>query len=432
LRSKSIALLPYPLVLGMLAAEGALMRILSFALVLGLASSSFAAQIVAMDVVGVGGVKRSLVQALTPVLHSELSRVQGVSLVTQEDVRAMALLDATKQAMGCDETGCMADIAGALGAELLLTAQLGRVGSSYNLTLTLIQVEGVKVLRRVTGKARGSEEAASEAVTAAVGQLFSGELPEAAKGPGSLSRRAYKAALAGLRSTTLDISQDGRASRKRVVLDLVRTELDFDAAPKLEALRLEIARGAAAFGDLVSTAQNKPEADHLVACIATYREIGRDLERVKEIRARARARGQVPSARPLRFERADIPERRKDSAAKAYLKAHARGQKTVQRALKAWRVKRRLPFAELWLTPRQSNALSTFDRERGSEADRGIVWDLLPLHAMTPREFDRLVNAWSRDQRLVIMRRGMKGKAFHDTDRVVLKQDHGKWRIDSW
>jgi hypothetical protein len=408
------------------------MRILSFTLVLCLASSSFAAQIVAMDVVGVGAAKRSLVQALTPVLHSELSRVQGVSLVTQEDVRAMALLDATKQAMGCDETGCMADIAGALGAELLLTAQLGRVGRSYNLTLTLIQVEGVKVLRRVTGKASGSEEAASEAVTAAVGQLFSGELPEAAKGPGSLSRRAYKAALAGLRSTTLDNSLDGRASRKRVVLDLVRTELDFDAAPKLDALHWEIKRGARAFADLVSTAQNKAEADHLVACIATYQEIGRDLDRVKEIRARARARGQVPSARPLRFERADVPERRSDSPAKAYLKAYARGQKTARRALKAWRKKSRLPFAGLWLTLRQITALSTFDRERRSEADRGIVWDLLPLHAMTPREFDRLVKAWSRDQRLIIMRRGMKGKTFHDTARVVLKQDHGKWLIDNW
>ncbi|MDE0882483.1 MAG: hypothetical protein OSB21_07815 [Myxococcota bacterium] len=408
------------------------MRILSFALALSLASSSFAAQIVAMDVVGVGAVKKSLVHALTPVLHSELSRVQGVSLVTQEDVRAMALLDATKQAMGCDETGCMADIAGALGAELLLTAQLGRVGRSYNLTLTLIQVEGVKVLRRVTGKASGSEEAASEAVTAAVGQLFSGELPEAAKGPGSLSRRAYKAALAGLRSVTLDNSLDGRPSRKRVVLDLVRTELDFDAAPKLEALHWEIVRGAVAFSNLVSSAQNKAEVDHLVACIATYSEIGRDLERVKEIRARARARGQVPSARPLRFERADAPERRQDSVAKAYLKAYADGKKTMQRALTAWRTKSRLPFAELWLTPRQSNALSTFDRERSPEADSGIVWDLLPLHAMTPQEFDRLVNSWSKDQRLIIMRRGMKGKAFHGTDRVRLKQDNGRWRIDNW
>ena len=399
---------------------------------LGLSSSTFAAQIVAMDVSATGGVKSTLAQALTPVVHSELSRVQGVSLITQEDVRAMALLESTKQAMGCDQTQCMADIAGALGAELLLTAKLGRVGRSYNLTLTLIQVEGVKVLRRVTGKASGSEEAAQEAVTDAVGQLFAGDLPAAAKGPGSLSRRAYNAALAGLRSVTLDQAIDGRGSRKRVVLDLVRTELDFDAEPKMKALGIEVNRGIHAFDEMVAVANNAKETAHLVRCIATYREIGRDLERVKEIRTRARERGQVPSARPLRFERPDVTKRRSDAQTRAYLKAYAAAKPTVTRALKAWKAKRRLPFAELWITDRQSTALSTFDRERGSEADRGIIWDLVPLHAMTPNDFHRLVDLWNRDKKLVIKRRGLKKNQFHDTDRIYLKQQDKKWRIDRW
>ncbi len=393
---------------------------------------AFGAQIVAMDVAPTGGIKKTLAQAITPVVHSELSRVQGISLITQEDVRAMALLESTKQALGCDQTQCMADIAGALGAELLLTAKLGRVGRSYNLTLSLIQVEGVKVLRRVTGKASGSEEAAQEAVTDAVGQLFAGDLPAAAKGPGSLSRRAYKAALAGLRSVTLDQALDGRGSRKRVVLDLVRTELDFDAEPKMKALGLEINRGISAFDDMVSLAANAKETAHLVRCIAIYREIGRDLERVKEIRARARERGQVPSARPLRFERADVPTRRNDDQTRAYRKAYASAKPVARRALKAWKNNQRVRFADLWLSDRRRNALATFDRERSSESDRGIVWDLVPLHAMTPDDFHRLVELWHRDKKLIIMRRALKKKRFHDTDRIYVKQREKKWQLDQW
>ena len=114
------------------------------------------------------------------------------------------------------------------------------------------------------------------------------------------------------------------------------------------------------------------------------------------------------------------------------LKAYASAKPTVTRALKAWKANRRLPFAELWITERQSTALSTFDRERGSETDRGIVWDLVPLHAMTPGDFHRLVELWSRDKKLIIMRRGLKSNQFHDTDRIYLKQQDKKWRIDRW
>ena len=247
-----------------------------------------------------------------------------------------------------------------------------------------------------------------------------------------MSRRAYKAALAGLRSVTLDRALDGRGSRKRVVLDLVRTELDFDAEPKMKALGFEINRGISAFGNMVTLAANAKETNHLVHCIETYREIARDLERVKEIRTRARERGQVPSARPLRFERADVPKRRNDEQTRAYMKAYASAKPIARRALMAWKNNRRLRFADLWLTDRRRNALATFDRERSSESDRGIVWDLVPLHAMTPGDFHRLVELWSRDKKLVMMRRALKKKRFHDTDRIYFKQHAKKWRLDQW
>ena len=396
------------------------------------ASPAFASQIVAMDLKPEGGLGARLAAALTPTLHSELSRVQGVSLITQADIQAMMQLDAAKAKADCDATSCMTDIAGALGAELLLTAQISKVGRAYHASLTLIQVDGAKVLRRVTGKAKGAEEAASEAIQIAVGQLFSGELPEAASGPDSLSRRAYRAALAGLRANTLDPRLDAQASRKRVVLDLVRTELDFDAAPKLEALKYEVARGIGAFEERIALAKDANQTAHLVACIAIYREIGRDLERVKEIRARARERGVVPSSRPLRFERPEPPKRTLGADSKAYLKAYRSAQKVTRAAIKAWISNKRLAFAKQWREERQSSALSTYDRERPRERDKGITWKLLPLHAMTPGEHDRLVELWRDDKRLAVSRLATKGGKYHDVERIYLKKVQGTWRIDSW
>ena len=396
------------------------------------APAVFASQIVAMDVDPAGGVKKRIATALTPMLHSELSRVQGISLITQDDIRAMLKLDATKGSVGCDDSSCLADIAGALGAELLVTAKLGRVGRSYNLTLTLIQVDGAQVLRRVNGQAKGSEEAAGEALQSAVGQLFSGELPEAARGPDSLSLRAYRAALAGLRSVTADPNKEVMPSRKRIILDLVRTELDFDVEPKMTALQYEVARGKAEFRGHLAMAKNAKTAAHFNQSIATYSEVFRDLQRVKEIRERARARGIVPSSRALRFEQGVVEDMPSAEKSKAYKQAHKKAVAVMKRALKAWNGGDREAFAATWAEEDLRQARNEFDRYQARDKDRGIRWHILSHYAQTPEDFERLVDAFEPDKKIRFMRLGVRRGAFHDTDTVYMEMTPKGWRVSSW
>jgi len=409
-----------------------MLRSLGLLVVALYSAPAWGSQIVAMDVAPAGGVRASLAQAVTPVVHSELSRVAGISVITQSDIQALVALDASKAALDCNAEHCMAGVAGALGAELLLTSRLSKVGSSYHVSLTLIEVEGAKVLRRVTGKARGNEDATGEAVQEAVRELFAGDLPPQAKGPGSLSQRAYQAALAGLRASLLNKSKDALASRKRVVLDLVRTELDFDAAPKIQTLSYETARGIADFEGRIALAKNSTEVRHLVTCIAVYQEVAKDLQRVKEIRERSRARGVVPSARPLRFEQPEVPERVRTSKSKAFERAYGKASKRLSRALSAWKRKDRKGFASHWTTERRQIAVRRFDDARGREADRSIRWSLLPLHAMTPRTYKRLVDQFTASQKVTVLRASTIKGAFHQTDSVYMVKQSGSWRVSDW
>ncbi|MCP4502344.1 MAG: hypothetical protein GY822_20505 [Deltaproteobacteria bacterium] len=206
-------------------------------------SSAKAAQIVAFDLKAVGAVRKSMAESLSPILLAQLARQDGMSVVSQADIRALLELEGAKAAMGCDEGGCMAEIAGSLGAELLVTSALSKVGREWVVSMTVIQVDGAKILRRSTGKGRGKvEDAATVAIENAVHQLFKGALPTELQGPASMTRRGFKAALAGLHQAMLDPALDPQASRRRIVLDLVATELDYDASPKLDMLDLRIRR----------------------------------------------------------------------------------------------------------------------------------------------------------------------------------------------
>ena len=101
----------------------------STALLLSLPAT--AAQIVALDLKATGNAPKRLAVALSPVLVAELARREGMSVISQDDVRALLELEAEKQLAGCDDAGCMADIAGSLGAELLCTSKIALVGKEY-------------------------------------------------------------------------------------------------------------------------------------------------------------------------------------------------------------------------------------------------------------------------------------------------------------
>ena len=71
-------------------------------------------------------------QVVTESLLFELRKLQRVSVIGFDEIRAMLDLEAEKAAMGCDEAdSCLAEIADALGADVLVTGTLARVGEDH-------------------------------------------------------------------------------------------------------------------------------------------------------------------------------------------------------------------------------------------------------------------------------------------------------------
>jgi hypothetical protein len=390
-----------------------------------------AAQVVALDLKATGNVPPRLAEALSPVLVSELSRREGMSVISQSDVRALLEHEAGRQLAGCSDTSCMTDIAGSLGAELLCSSSIGRVGAEYVVSIALIRVDGAKVARRSTGRARGGEEAASEALVAAVHELFKGELESELQGPASMTRRGFEASLAGLHRAVLGEGGEPKASRKRVILDLIQTELDYDVTPKIDMLDLALRRGQAEARRRVLASKSAEERENYLAAIEHYHALWDDLGRVKEIRERARERGVVPTARPLRFLDPDPMPRPERADVQRYLERSKDARAVVQRALAAYKKGDEAAFVALWKQGYEGNAKRELESDRESDKHSGYSYDLLPPFAMTPELERRVIDSLEKES-LVVYKRRYKDGVVYDEDACYLQREEGRWVISSW
>ena len=405
-------------------------RLLCLALVLA-PLPALGAQIVALDLKGEGEGPTRLARSLNAIMLAELGRIQGMSVISQDDVRALLELEANKQRLGCADTGCMAEIAGSMGAELTTTAVITQIAGSWIVTMTLINTETAKVVQRAIGKAQGDDSVAEQAVIAAVHELFREGLPRDVQGPASLSRRGFQAALAGLRRAALDPKLDHRPSRRRIVLDLVATELDYDAAPKLEMLDLEIRRGIGEMRRLMLVAKDAGELEHLLSAVEHYRVINDDLQRVKEIRTRARERGNIPSGSPLRFEEPEPGDRPDPSAIAQYQRAAEPLVKIVTDALKAFE-RRKLPeFQRYWRADYAGAAQRAYEELESDEKRYKSRCEPLPFFATPPDLYESALSTMKDGRMIVFLRCFRDGKAY-DEDRIWFEQEKGAFRISSW
>lgn len=86
------------------------------------------------------------------VATSELAAVapKSVRILNAADLQAMIGHEATRQALGCEDSACLVEIGEAMGVSHLMQISLGRLGEKYALNTKLINVDRAKVyFRRV-------------------------------------------------------------------------------------------------------------------------------------------------------------------------------------------------------------------------------------------------------------------------------------------
>jgi len=80
------------------------------------------------------------------------------TVIGSSDMAAMIDMETQKQALGCDDDSCLAELGGALGVPYLLHAQLGKMGSRIILTLKIIAIEEAEVAVRKIARSEGEGE----------------------------------------------------------------------------------------------------------------------------------------------------------------------------------------------------------------------------------------------------------------------------------
>ena len=84
---------------------------------------------VAVYDLGTGGdVDARVGRIVTDALVVELRKLQGVSVVSLDEVRALIAHEATRQAAGCVDDSCLAEIADALGVDVVVSGTLSMLG----------------------------------------------------------------------------------------------------------------------------------------------------------------------------------------------------------------------------------------------------------------------------------------------------------------
>ncbi|MBN2361575.1 MAG: hypothetical protein JXR83_19135 [Deltaproteobacteria bacterium] len=121
--------------------------------------------------------------ALSNLASSLIAGLDRYQVISHEDVVATLDQEAQAQLAGCDETGCMAEVGNALGAPFLFYATVGRVGSNYVVTATLIESSSARVLQRQAITVASVDHVA-EAMRVATLRTFGeqAELPRQASG----------------------------------------------------------------------------------------------------------------------------------------------------------------------------------------------------------------------------------------------------------
>ena len=127
----------------------------------------------------------SMKTGLGQVIAQEAAAVPGYSVVSADDVRAALDQQANKALAGCDDNGCLAEIAQALDADLVVNGTVDESSDNAAIvSLTLLNAKAIVVVNRVSMTWAGDAKDVPDVVRAAADTLM---LDAKHRAPGSIA-----------------------------------------------------------------------------------------------------------------------------------------------------------------------------------------------------------------------------------------------------
>jgi hypothetical protein len=142
------------------------------------------------------------VRVLDNLLVAAVAEAVPYRVISPQDVSSMLGFDRLKQAVGCEELSCAADIAGALGSRFLLLTTFDALGTKLIVTTSLIDSRKVEVVRRISIEVTNNPDQYGEGVRKAVAKLFKSALDLDEKPPAITSDELTAQAMACLAKNT--------------------------------------------------------------------------------------------------------------------------------------------------------------------------------------------------------------------------------------
>lgn len=119
---------------------------------------------------------------LTEVTAVAAADVDGAEVVSTRDIEKIVALESQKQLMGCSASDCLAEVAGALGARLVVFSELGALDDQLVLTMNLYDADAARSVSRQL--VRGTSAAVvGEAIPGALHQLLDAPVAAATTRP---------------------------------------------------------------------------------------------------------------------------------------------------------------------------------------------------------------------------------------------------------
>jgi hypothetical protein len=85
------------------------------------------------------------------VLQVRMGRIQGLEILTNEDIRRLMEVEVDRSRLACDmDSSCIAEVASAMGADLTMYGDVGRLGDTYVINLHLLDGSTGSAVSRTT------------------------------------------------------------------------------------------------------------------------------------------------------------------------------------------------------------------------------------------------------------------------------------------
>lgn len=103
-------------------------------------------RVLVLDLEAVGAVDKDTARSIDPLVLAAAS-IPGAEVLAQSELKKIAEVEANKADLGCDDSSCLAELAGAMGARFVLFGTVSKLGDATTVSISMFDSRSSTVAR---------------------------------------------------------------------------------------------------------------------------------------------------------------------------------------------------------------------------------------------------------------------------------------------